>query len=238
MTDGNADVVVSFPFQRFPHAGHADLRRAYYCAELHISEIHSSGRTSQQRFWFQAQQLMAELPQQQRLWHHLWPCPCESASNSYKNLVKTLVFTDSMREKYESQIWEPEVEVLKLSCRRKDQICRKWGRTENVTKLMSFCFTLCLRCRSRHGCFLVNLVPGSIRWTWMETRPPSSMMLMARSASIPEPSWLRRTTGWSVTPTASMSPTGRLQSAVVTTLRWRSNSYTHSQPPQPETSLF
>lgn len=77
-----------------------------------------------------------------------------------------------------------------------------------------------LYCRSHLGCFLGNRVPGLIRWRWTGTRRPSSTISTAQSANIPEPSWLKRTTGCSVTPTALTCPTGELLSAVATTHRY------------------
>lgn len=53
-----------FSLQRFSYPGHADLWRANQHAELHISEVHSTRGTAHQCFWLQAQQLVAELPQQ------------------------------------------------------------------------------------------------------------------------------------------------------------------------------
>lgn len=88
-----------------------------------------------------------------------------------------------------------------------------------------------LDCRSRLGCFSGSRVPGLIRCRWTGTRRPSSTIWTAQWASIPEPSWLKRTTGCSVTPTASTCPTGGPLSAAAAMHRWvggrQTRSYIH-----------
>lgn len=72
--------VCSAILQWLSHKRNADIWWAHQHGELHVSEVHCARGTTHQRFRLQAQQLLAELPQQQRHWHHLWPCTCESVS--------------------------------------------------------------------------------------------------------------------------------------------------------------
>lgn len=107
--------------------------------------------------------------------------------------------------------------------------------TMSIFKCMPVSLISLLYCRSHLGCFLGSRVRGLIRCRWTGTRRPSSMISMARSASILEHSWLKRTTGCSVTPTASTCPTGGLLSAAATTHRWVSGLQicSHIHPHKP-----
>lgn len=62
---------VSSPLQGLPHPWDADLRRADQRPELYVPQIHRSWRTTHQRIRLPSEQLLAELPEQQRDWHHL-----------------------------------------------------------------------------------------------------------------------------------------------------------------------
>lgn len=110
--------------------------------------------------------------------------------------------------------------------------------TMSSFKCMPVSLLLSFYCRSHLGYFSGSRVRGLIRCRWTGTRRLSSMISMARSASILEPSWLKRTTGCSVILTALTCPTGRLLSAAAATHRWVSGHQIHSLSRHKHKSTF
>lgn len=182
--------------QWLSHTRDADIRRANQHGELHVSEVHRTGGTTHQRFRLQAQQLMAELPQQQRHWHYLRPCACKSCFCATAPEKDWKCYRNGCRLGLGTYFISGDLKSL------------EWIRV-----------SWSLSCRYHRVCSSVSLVHGLIICRWMAIRPPYSMISMARSVSTLEPFWSKRTTGSCVTPTALMCQTGRLLSAVATTRR-------------------
>lgn len=107
---------------------------------------------------------------------------------------------------------------------------RRW-RTK-LKRLYIRASNVSLLCRLHLESILASRVPGSIKCKWTGTRRPFFTISMAQSVSIPGHFWLRRTTGCSVTLTALMCLTGRLQSAVAIMHRWVSRCRSCNHPRQ------